>query len=58
MEPSASRPEIRFLEADFAQVYLGENVAGPQAERWFHAAGCKRWFEVTRDTRTNRVDRP
>ena len=45
-------------EEDFAQVYLGENVAGLQRERWFHAAACKRWTTVTRDTRTNQVVNP
>lgn len=42
---------------DFRRVFLPENVAGPQRERWFHAAGCRRWCTVTRDTRTNRIDR-
>ena len=42
-------------EADFARVYLHENVRGPQRERWFHAMGCKTWSTITRDTRTNEV---
>jgi len=44
-------------EADFAQVYLRENAAGPQAERWYHEAGCKRWLTLTRDTVTNTIER-
>ena len=40
-------------EADFARVFLPENPAGPQRERWFHALGCRTWSTVTRDTRTN-----
>lgn len=40
---------------DFRRVYLRENVAGLQRERWFHAAGCRRWCTITRDTRTNRI---
>lgn len=43
------------LDEDFRRVYLRENAAGPQRERWFHAAGCRRWCTVTRDTRTNRI---
>lgn len=43
------------VEADFERVYLGENAEGPQVERWFHTLGCRRWFVVTRDTRTNRI---
>jgi heterotetrameric sarcosine oxidase delta subunit len=53
--------ELRPLEAsgpdeEFARVYLRENVAGPQEERWFHALGCRRWLTLTRDTVTNRID--
>lgn len=52
--------EERPLEAadpddEFRRVYLRANVAGPQRERWFHAAGCRRWCTVTRDTLTNRI---
>jgi len=43
------------VEEDFARVYLPENPAGPQQERWFHVLGCKTWCTVTRDTRTNRI---
>jgi methylglutamate dehydrogenase subunit B len=52
--------EVRPVEAadaeeDFARVYLPENPAGPQEERWFHALGCGTWFRLTRDTRTNGI---
>jgi sarcosine oxidase subunit delta len=40
-------------EADFARVFLPENPAGPQRERWFHALGCRAWFTTMRDTTTN-----
>ena len=43
------------VESDFARVFLSENPAGPQEERWFHALGCRTWTTVTRDTRTNEV---
>lgn len=33
--------------------WLRDNLAGPQAERWFHAGGCRRWLTLVRDTRTN-----
>ena len=36
-----------------AHVYLRDNPAGPHRELWYHAAACRQWFEVTRDTRTN-----
>ncbi|MFN8573891.1 MAG: sarcosine oxidase subunit delta [Gemmatimonadaceae bacterium] len=38
---------------DFARVWLKSNVAGLQDERWFHHAGCRRWFTAHRDTRNN-----
>jgi sarcosine oxidase subunit delta len=52
--------ELRPIEAadpedDFDRVYLEENLAGPQRERWFHAMGCKRWTTLTRDTRSNAI---
>jgi UDPglucose--hexose-1-phosphate uridylyltransferase len=43
-------------EADFARLYLRENVAGVQEERWFHAYGCRRWLTLRRDTTTNRIE--
>ena len=42
-------------EADFARVFHLRNAEGPQRERWFHALGCRSWFVLTRDTRTNRI---
>lgn len=42
-------------EEDFRRVYLRDNVAGAQEERWFHAYGCRRWLTLRRDTVTNRV---
>lgn len=53
--------ELRPLEAattelDFDRVYLRANAPGRQEERWFHAAGCRRWFQVRRDTVTNGID--
>ena len=42
-------------EADFARVFHPRNAEGPQRERWFHTLGCRSWFVLTRDTRTNRI---
>jgi heterotetrameric sarcosine oxidase delta subunit len=41
------------LEQSYAQVWMRDNRAGPQEERWFHFAGCRRWLTVERDTTTN-----
>jgi sarcosine oxidase subunit delta len=40
--------------SDFARVYLRENTAGVQEERWFHQLGCRRWVTLRRDTSANR----
>jgi heterotetrameric sarcosine oxidase delta subunit len=42
-------------DADFLRVFLPDNLPGPARERWFHALGCRRWFELTRDATTNRI---
>ncbi len=31
-------------------LFLRSNVRGDTAERWFHAAGCRRWFNARRNT--------
>ena len=41
-------------DAEWARyVFVGGNPKGPFAERWVHAAGCRRWFDTVRDTVTN-----
>jgi sarcosine oxidase subunit delta len=35
---------------DFDEVWIFDNPAGETVERWFHAAGCRRWLTVRRDT--------
>jgi heterotetrameric sarcosine oxidase delta subunit len=34
-------------------LFMRENPKGPFRERWCHAAGCRRWFQGTRDTATH-----
>ncbi|WP_405725902.1 sarcosine oxidase subunit alpha family protein [Streptomyces sp. NBC_00028] len=36
-------------------LFFRDNPKGPFAERWTHAAGCRRWFNAIRDTSTNEV---
>ena len=40
-------------EAFHAYLNLRENLAGPNAELWQHAGGCRAWLKVVRDTRTH-----
>ena len=42
-------------DTDFERAWLRRNASGRQLERWFHAAGCRRWLTVERDTRTNEI---
>jgi len=35
-------------------LYMRRNVAGLSIERWFHNAGCGRYFTLERNTVTNR----
>lgn len=44
-------------DEEFERVWLRRNAAGLQRERWFHAAGCRRWLTLERDTVTNEVRR-
>jgi heterotetrameric sarcosine oxidase delta subunit len=36
-------------------LFMRDNPKGPWAERWMHAAGCRRWFNAIRDTATYRI---
>jgi len=50
LEPAA------LTDAEWADyLFMRKNPKGPHLERWVHGAGCRRWFNVARDTATNRV---
>ncbi|MCX5329108.1 sarcosine oxidase subunit delta [Streptomyces sp. NBC_00140] len=36
-------------------LFFRDNTKGPFAERWSHAAGCRKWFNAIRDTSTNEI---
>lgn len=42
-------------ERNLDWAWMHDNVDGVTTERWFHAAGCRRWLTLRRDTRTDRV---
>lgn len=51
------RPHPEAGEAAFADyVYLRDNPAGRHRELWYHAAGCRAWMVVTRDTRSHVIE--
>jgi heterotetrameric sarcosine oxidase delta subunit len=33
-------------------LFMRDNPRGEFRERWFHAAGCRRWFNAVRNTAT------
>jgi len=43
-------------DAEWADyLFLRDNPKGPFRERWVHTAGCRRWFNMLRDTATHRI---
>ncbi len=36
-------------------LFVRPNPKGPFAERWVHTHGCRRWFELTRDTVSHEI---
>ncbi len=43
-------------DEEWAQyVFFRANPCGPFTERWCHVVGCRRWFQVVRDTATDEI---
>ena len=43
-------------DEEWAQfLFFRSNPRGAFAERWVHTHGCRRWFDVVRDTVTNEI---
>jgi heterotetrameric sarcosine oxidase delta subunit len=43
-------------DADWADyLFMRKNPRGAHHEQWYHAAGCRRWFNVERDTVNYRI---
>jgi sarcosine oxidase, subunit delta len=36
-------------------LFMRKNTRGPHLEQWAHTYGCRRWFNVARDTVTYRI---
>ena len=57
-EAHMSRPKNpeALSDAEWAEyVFLRSNPKGVLAERWHHAAGCRRWFNMLRNTATDQI---
>jgi heterotetrameric sarcosine oxidase delta subunit len=43
-------------DAEWADyLFFRKNTRGRHLEQWSHAAGCRRWFNVRRDTTTSEI---
>ncbi len=43
-------------DAEWADyLFMRKNTCGAHREQWSHSAGCRRWFNVQRDTTTNEI---
>ncbi|MGH6717794.1 MAG: sarcosine oxidase subunit delta [Alphaproteobacteria bacterium] len=52
------RPEApdELDDGQFAEyLFMRANPKGVHAERWVHAAGCRRWFNVLRSTVSHEI---
>jgi sarcosine oxidase, subunit delta len=48
-------PNVSTDEEWAAYLYFRANPKGLLRERWVHAYGCRRWFNVLRDTVTHEI---
>ncbi len=56
-ESHIARPDPQAAsDRDWAEyLYYRTNPKGLLAERWLHAQGCRRWFNLLRDTVTHEI---
>lgn len=55
-EAAVRRPPVPEAASDETwadYLFYRDNLRGKHRERWFHAFGCRQWFEVGRDTLTH-----
>ncbi|HVY82313.1 MAG TPA: sarcosine oxidase subunit delta [Steroidobacteraceae bacterium] len=51
-----ARPSEEVDDATWAEyLFVRDNPVGAHFERWLHAYGCGRWFNVARDTLTHEI---
>jgi heterotetrameric sarcosine oxidase delta subunit len=55
-DASVTRPELDGVMEDWqAYVFIRDNPKGAHEEFWQHAAGCRQWLKVSRDTLTHEI---
>ena len=48
--------EVSLSDKDWAEyLFMRHNPKGNFTERWFHAHGCRKWFNIVRNTVTNEI---
>lgn len=50
-----ANPDALSDEAWADYLFMRTNPKGPMAECWVHTHGCRRWFNVVRDTVSHRI---
>ena len=53
--PYPEDPSLLTDEEWARYLFYRQNPKGLFAERWSHAAGCRKWFNVVRDTASYRI---
>jgi heterotetrameric sarcosine oxidase delta subunit len=48
-------PGVLSDEAWAQYLFVRDNPKGPFRERWVHTHGCRRWFDLERDTLTHEI---
>jgi len=57
-QANVAYPEVPadLSDQDWAEyLFYRDNPKGAFAERWVHTHGCRRWFDIVRDTVTNEI---
>jgi heterotetrameric sarcosine oxidase delta subunit len=57
-EANIVRPSDPYVQSDEEwanYLFMRSNPRGAHREQWCHAAGCRRWFNIVRDTVTYRI---
>ena len=48
--------EIKLTDEEWAEyLFMRINPKGNFNERWFHAHGCRKWFNIIRDTSNDKI---
>ena len=48
--------EIKLTDEEWAEyLFMRKNIKGVQFERWVHTHGCRKWFNIIRDTSNDQI---